>query len=241
MVDLKWKIRRELNPKTSPNAKRLLCPDKCVYSHQHVVHVTDTSVGVDKLLRYLKVPVTGKLLKSHRIFVLPWFIPVPSRYGVRSAKLSSLTIGCAAQVGSCRGKKRVRIQNSPHYAFATGDTAAYAAYYREGVRLRHLKDDHTPDAFRQLQAHFDASKYPVCSCGIDGIRRRAMIVVRGNEILDGSHRVALMLAAAGGKDISVKVVDLSISTGSVSPCPVSAASPVPLRLPTQQGGTVAHT
>ena len=130
-----------------------------------------------------------------------------------------MTIGCAAPVGTCKGAKRVSIKDSPHYAFVTGKVAVYAEYYRKGVELRHLVDDHTPDAFHQLQKHYDTSKYPICSCGIDGISRRAMIVVNGNEILDGAHRVALMLAAAGDKDISAKVVDLSGSGGSVGRCP----------------------
>jgi len=166
------------------------------------------------------------LTTSHREFMTPWHIGAAS-YGIRNVDLRTLIVGCATSVGAC-GKKDKRIDgadggvlvpDSAHYAFASGrDQSEYAAYYRTGVDTGALTDDHTPGAFTALQRKYDPSMYPACVCGFDGIKRRSIIVVKGQRIYDGAHRAAIMLAAKGGKATIVKVVDLSQSGGQVERC-----------------------
>jgi len=60
MVKLKWALRKRFNPKLTPDGKR---DGQGVYSHNHVVHISDTDEGVDDLLKFFKLPTTGTLVK----------------------------------------------------------------------------------------------------------------------------------------------------------------------------------
>jgi len=60
MVKLKWALRKRFNPKLTPDGKR---NGYGVYSHNHVVHISDTDEGVDDLLKFFKLPATGTLVK----------------------------------------------------------------------------------------------------------------------------------------------------------------------------------
>ena len=63
MVKLKWALRRRFNPKLTPNGKRT---SSGVYSHNHIVHISDTDEGVDDLLRFFKLPTIETLVRSNR-------------------------------------------------------------------------------------------------------------------------------------------------------------------------------
>ena len=63
VAEVKWRIRRELNPKPAEGATR---DHHGVYSHDHVIHISDTSEGVDSVLSYLKQPSLAQLCNCAR-------------------------------------------------------------------------------------------------------------------------------------------------------------------------------
>jgi len=217
LVDLKWAVRQRFNPKLQPNAKR---DSKGLYSHNHVVHVSDSASGVDEILLFLGLHATTSYLRSHTEIATPWFLPPPRTYGVERVRLDSLRIGCAVSIGKCRAGENVAVGDSPHYAFATGNQALYADYYREGRVKGYLTDDHTPKAFQRLQSQFVPDEYPSCVCGFDGIERRSMILVNEhNRVLEGAHRAALLMTADHEEE--VEVVRVGVSGQRVADCAVS--------------------
>ena len=222
MVDLKWTIRRAFNP--NPDGKTVR-DQFGVFSHHHVVHVSDTTEGVDPTLKGLGLPTTTTLQRTHHAFFTPWFIGPPSKYKVETVPVASLQIGCAATVGKCQQGKSVSVSESLQYAFAVGKEDLYAAYYSDGLFGGRLTDDHTVESFRRLRNSFVPEQYPPCQCGYDGVERRAMIVVgANNRILDGAHRAALLLA--NHSDARVPVVRMGVEGKQVDTCqrPVDSSS-----------------
>ena len=214
MVDLKWTIRRAFNP--NPDGKTVR-DQFGVFSHHHVVHVSDTTEGVDLTLKGLGLPTTTTLQRTHHAFFTPWFIGPPSKYKVETVPVASLQIGCAATVGKCQQGKSVSVSESLQYAFAVGKEDLYAAYYSDGLFGGRLTDDHTVESFRRLRNSFVPEQYPPCQCGYDGVERRAMIVVgANNRILDGAHRAALLLA--NHSDARVPVVLVGVEGKRVDTC-----------------------
>ena len=200
LVDLKWAIRREFNPKLDMGDER---DSKGFYSQHHVLHVSDSSVGVDEALRFLGLNATTSYLKSHPDFFTPWYLEPPEAYAVETVSLHSLRIKCAATVERCRLNEEVVVVDSPHYDFVLGNHFVYESYYRQ-ARLAGSTEDHTARAFQRLQDTFDPRKYPSCVCGLDGIERKSYIIVNTqNQILDGEHRAALLMAANYVEDIQV--------------------------------------
>ena len=200
LVDLKWAIRREFNPKLGTDDER---DSKGVYSHHHVLHVSDSSEGVDEALRFLGLNATTSYLRSHPDFFTPWYMEPPEAYSVETISLNLLRIQCAATVERCRLNKEVLVVDSPHYDFALGNHVAYGSYYRQ-ARLAGSTEDHTIRAFQRLKDKFDIRKYPSRVCGLDGIERKSYIIVNiDNQILDGAHRAALLMAANYVEDIQV--------------------------------------
>ena len=216
------KLKRDLRMRFDAKPARLGLHDP---AHNHVLHISNSNVGIDKVLQSFRLPPTWRLFQSHDAFFTPWFMQVPAHYGIRYVDLRTLTIFCAAHsVGACaRPSKRriwaVPLADSAHYSFASGrNRSEYAAYFREGVEAGRLNDDHTAAAFAALQRNFDTHAYPACTCGFDGNARRSMIIIRGRRIQDGNHRAALMLAANGGKATVVEVVDIGMSGGHLGHC-----------------------
>jgi hypothetical protein len=83
----------------------------------------------------------------------------------------------------------VPVDQTPHYAYVVGKTFPYRAYYEKhwGVKL---VDDHAPEAFDRLIGNFKYEK---------------PIRVKGNRIIDGVHRAAI-LAQRGEKYVRVEDV-----------------------------------
>ncbi len=214
MVDLKWNIRRKFNPNPTGKLKR---DSKGVFSHHHVVHVSDTDEGVDSTLKILEFPTTSALQRTHRDFFTPWFITPPKKYKVEMVKVSTLKIGCGVSAGKCVKGSSVKVSDSPHYAFASGDEDVYASYYTSGRLAGVLTDDHTVESFHQLQKSFDPNKYPSCMCGYDGVQRKSMILIDKNgRIMDGAHRASILLA--NDIDSRVPVVRMGVEGQRVKSC-----------------------
>ena len=214
IVDLKWDIRRKFNPNPTRKSKR---DSKGVFSHHHVVHISDTDEGIDSILKNLKLPTTSALQRTHRDFFTPWFIPPPKNYKVEMVKVSTLKIGCAVSAGKCVKGSSVKVSDSPHYAFASGDEDVYASYYTSGRLAGALTDDHTVESFHRLQKSFNPNEYPSCRCGYDGVRRKSMILIDKNgRIMDGAHRAALLLV--DDPERTVEVVRLGGKGAGVLSC-----------------------
>lgn len=194
VVDLKWSIRRKYNPKLATSASR---DAKGVYSHNHVIHVSDTSDGVDEILRFLQLPTLKNLQRNDASeFFTPWFLNAPAKYALEMVSLDSLHVGCAVTVGACQAGETVPLSKSPHVAFVKQDRTVYSEYYDMGLKAGALTDDHTVASFQSLLQRFRLEDYPGCVCCNDGTQRPAFILVdMNNRILDGAHRAAILFAA----------------------------------------------
>jgi hypothetical protein len=204
MVNLKWSIRRKYNPKLSATRDQ-----HGVFSHHHVVSITDNARQNNDILSYLNLPSTSTLGRMTSLpFDLPWHLAIPRHFSVRYANVKDLFIGCAVSVGACVDKARVPVAMSPHYAFASGDCPdIYTQYFRLGFSTGRLPEDHTPGKFAQFRRVFSADKYPMCQDN-----KISSIIVRGNQIQDGAHRASLLLAA--DPLARVLVVDLDGNGGA---------------------------
>ena len=107
-------------------------------SHQHVIHCSNNA----------------------DLFFTPYFLPRPAVYSVATVDLATLQIGCAVTSGKCASGGSVKIVDSPHYAFASGDTDAWLGYFTKGRLAGSLTEDHLVAAFRELQEGFASSGYP---------------------------------------------------------------------------------
>lgn len=218
MVKLKWGIRKKFNPKLTDTGKR---DQYGVFSHHHVVHISDTDKGVDDMLQYLHLPTTATLAKTHANVFTPWHIHLPDQYAIQNVDINTLLIGCATSVGACGNASKVHggavlVRDSAHYAFTSGhNKALYEKYYRAGVTSGTLTDDHTSDSFQQLQQSF--RNYPTTHCGFDGKRRQSIIIVNGRRIVDGAHRAAILLANNNGKKTVVPVVQTQKDNYEIQP------------------------
>jgi inorganic pyrophosphatase len=217
VVDLKWSIRRKYNPKLTVSASR---DAKGVYSHNHVIHVSDTSTGVDQILRFLQLPTLEKLQRNDASeFFTPWFLKAPAEYAFEVISLHSLYVGCAVTVGPCQAGETVPLSKSPHVAFMKQNRTVYSEYYNMGLKAGVLTDDHTVASFQSLLRRFRLEDYPGCVCGNDGAQRPSFIIVDVNHrILDGAHRAAILFAA--DENARIPVVRYGVhGTGISKICP----------------------
>ena len=200
LVDVKWDIRQRFNPKLSEDAQR---DSHGVFSHHHVIHVTDSSDGVDDVLQYLGQPSIARLNRTGNEISIPWHLESNS-FAVEAASLKSLKIRCAVSSRKCTKGSTISISESPHYAFVTGNEEDYVEYYLKGRAKGILTDDHTPLAFTRLKGMFTPQQYPMCVCESDGNLRRSLLIVDAeNVILDGAHRAALLLANGFSENVLV--------------------------------------
>ena len=168
-----------------------------VYSHHHVIHITEGYASVNRILEHLGLPSMSSLSRTGDALKVPWFINL-QQYSVETVRVASLHVRCASDAGSCRIGKLVPVSASPHYSFVSGDEKWYAPYYTAGLSEGRLNDDHSVEAFHHLMRKFDSLEYPKCVCDVDGIKRRSMIIVdKDLTILDGAHRAALLYAHNG--------------------------------------------
>jgi len=215
IVDIKWKIRRMFNPKLSASAER---DSHGVFSHHHVIHISDTSEGVDEVLKYLHLPSLTQLQRTGDKISTPWHIDLGSKLAVEDIHLNLLKIRCAVSSGKCKKGSAIPISESPHFAFVTGNVEEYVEYYRKGRSEGVLTDDHTPLAFTRLLERFDPEQYPACVCENDGIQRRSVLIVDDkNILLDGAHRSAILLANSDFQTVSVARIG-GIGEIFVEPC-----------------------
>ena len=217
LVDFKWLIRRKFNPKPKTTSTR---DSRGVFSHDHVLHVSDTGEDIDLVSRLLKTPSVNLLARSHDSFYTPWFMTPPKTYSFERLPFSLLKIKCAVTLGRCVAGRTIDIANSPHVSFVGGNTTVYEDYYRKGLLGGAFTDAHTPSDFSELKNTFQLSWLGKCLCGYDGMMRRSYIIVdKDNVVLDGAHRAALAFALTLGRLRHVEVIKMGISGRSVPSCP----------------------
>ncbi len=116
-------------------------------------------------------------------------IRVPKKWGggrIKTVRLDSLRANII-------GSGLVSIEDTPHYKFVCGRRALYQKYYDKYFGTR-LTDDHAPQAFDLLIKNFKYSE---------------PIVVSGNKVLDGVHRLAI-LKKRGVDEVSVRDVGIHV-------------------------------
>ena len=73
------------------------------------------------------------------------------------------------------GHGGMKVEDTPHYKYLEGNKKAYEDYFLPNMG-KGLKEDHFPEAFDWLIENFDKSK---------------PIIIRGDRVLDGGHRLAI--------------------------------------------------
>lgn len=179
MTALKIQIRNAFNPRFSDPTQGRPPLDLGV-THQHCVHGSDYESQTEHMLMI----VGWKNLDFHRRNNhLEYFFPYHLT-GVNNPKLETKCVD-DLRVGLV-GQGRVKVENTPHYQYVCGITQAYEDYFSQHFGLA-LCEDHFPKAFDRMIRGFELNKVMW-----DG--RKSRIIIRGNNVLDGGHRLAICKA-----------------------------------------------
>ena len=169
IVKIKQHIREKYNPRINGEI-----------NHNHVIHASDFVEQVEQILTYLKLP---SLKTFNRYDNLEYFIP----YYLDFKKYYELTVNIDDLKINVINKGLVKIQNSPHYKYVTGDEDEYKHYLAENFGNK-LTSDHLPESYNQLIKNFNFNYSD---------EKKHMIIVKkinNNEfqILDGAHRACII-------------------------------------------------
>ena len=144
VVAVKKKIRERFNPRP----------------HDHVIHGTDYERQTGHILKVLGLQPLEYWTKNK-----PYHLPAAGRKKTK-VHIDDLR-------ANILGAGLVKIEDTPHYKYLTGDKKAYEDYFFRHMG-RGLNEDHFPEAFDRL---IDMDHEP--------------IIVKGSIILDGVHRAAI--------------------------------------------------
>lgn len=135
----------------------------------HVIHGTDYEGQVHHLLKIFGLKKLSYYLRNEGT-PFPYHID-QKPYMEKEVETESLMCSLAGVGGY------VPVKDSPHYLFALGHEADYRNYF-ERFWGKQLKEDHWPERFYELMH----------------VKEFNPIVIKGNVILDGLHRAAILLA-----------------------------------------------
>jgi hypothetical protein len=178
MVAMKIRIRNAYNPRYANRAKRKAPLAKGV-SHKHCVHGSDYEAQVEHVLKVVGwQPLAYYKRNDGCEYFFPYHLDA-ANYSLVDRKLNDLR-------AHIKGRGKVAITDTPHYQYARGNKRPYQAYFKKHFGVG-LCEDHFPAAFDKLLREFRVNYVRP-----DG--RKSHIIVRGNNILDGVHRAAIMKA-----------------------------------------------
>jgi len=174
MTALKMAIRNAYNPRFPDN--RRVPPLDAGVSHQHCIHGSDYEAQTEHVLGVLGLQ---GIAYHKRYDNLEYFIPY--HLEVDDFKLKTMRVDDLR--ANVLGKGLVRVEETPHYLYACGDTEPYTDYFRRYFGTK-LCEDHFPAAFDELIERFEPEH-----TRWDG--RESYVIVRVDIVLDGVHRVAI--------------------------------------------------
>lgn len=187
VVNFKWLIRKLYNPKlldSNAQPSPSLPPG---ISHHHVLHATDT----EKETMHLTNVITNRqhsFYKDNKIqeYLIPYHIR--GLFSLKEVSISDLKITIHKTTNNdINNTKRelVSIQDTPHYAYVNGDKSVYINYYKQFLG-RVFTEDHTGYSFDRLILSFNPHTYKYESTNL-------ILIKRNNEVLDGVHRLAILI------------------------------------------------
>jgi len=179
MTALKIAIRNAFNPRFSDLSQEKPPLNKGV-SHHHCIHGSDYESQTEHMLKL----VGWKNLNFHRRndrfeYFFPYHLVGVNNPKLETRRVDDLKVGLV-------GQGRVKVENTPHYQYVCGNTQAYEDYFNKHFGYA-LCEDHFPEAFDEMIRGFELNLVRW-----DG--KKSRIIIRGNDVLDGGHRLAICKA-----------------------------------------------
>jgi hypothetical protein len=176
IVNWKWKIREKFNPKQENFKKEPLSKG---ISHNHVIHLTDTTEECNELCKYClnKLPNNFENVFKYNIYI-PWHLSVKiknitvDKINIDDIKVNVINIG------------KTKIIDSPVYQYIIGNKEPYIKYWNNNKGNK-LQDDHSPKTFDKLINTFKPEQY--------NYNDKNLIIITPNLIvIDGHHRISIL-------------------------------------------------
>lgn len=183
IYNLKWKIRNDYNPifKDLNYHPHPGAPLKKGITHNHIIHSNDNNE--ESLYLAKKIGFFYQLKNSDNYkYNLPIHLPIININNKKKINIENLTIGIWNK------PSRVLIKKSPHYNFVelisnnkNTNNSEYDIYINNILNsYADIDYSHKPERFKKLINEFDINKY-------------GHIVCSGNNIVDGAHRISILL------------------------------------------------
>lgn len=180
VVNFKWLVRTKYNPKL-PDPKAQPSPSLPPgISHHHVLHATDTENETAHLTKVI-TNMTNAYYEDVKVHdaCIPYHIK--GQFHIRDINISELKITVHK---SLENKVKVGIQETPHYAYVSGDKSTYIQYYQRFMGGL-FTDDHTGLSFDRLIKSFNPNTYKYEKANL-------ILINKNSEVLDGVHRLAIL-------------------------------------------------
>lgn len=180
ITNLKIRIRSKYNPKFK-NPNQQINPLPKGVSHDHVIHGTDYSSQTDYLLKYFNLNTINYYSRyNHLDYLIPWHL------NIKTAKIQEFSIDISKLKCNILGKGLMSIDRSPHYKYVCGNKQEYQLYIEKHIGFE-LQENHFCESFDRLIDTYDINYK-------DHNKKKSPIIINTqNVIIDGLHRVSIML------------------------------------------------
>lgn len=187
LVNWKWKIRERFNPRQK-NFKRH--PLSEGITHNHVIHLTDTSEECNELSKYCLNNLPDYFENKFNIVNIPWHISDKRKITIDKKNINDIKV-------SVIDMGKVHIIDSPLYQYVIGNKTPYINYWNKNKGGK-IQDDHTPKKFDKLINTFNPNKYNYND-------KNLILVTSDLIVLDGHHRISI-LKRSGINNIKVAIL-----------------------------------
>ena len=157
-------------------------------TEDHVVHTSDNQSQTDYILKYLGYKEGIGLFKNipnSLLSSVPYHISKFNKFTLKY--VSSAQVYCSISTGP-KSHKLCKIEETPHFAFLTGNTKPYEEYRSMCESFSCMTDDQFPYNFRKFAQDFACLKEPYSTSYILTREFRP----RSYQVLDGVHRVSIL-------------------------------------------------
>jgi len=186
LVNWKWKIREKFNPKQKNFRRKPLSRG---ISHNHVIHLTDTTEECNELSKYCLNNLPNYFENKFKIVYIPWHLSDRKKITINKKNINDIKVKVI-------GAGKVNIIDSPVYQYVIGNKTPYINYWNKN-KGKKLQDVHTPKNFDNLINTFKPDKYNYND-------KNLIIVTSDLIVLDGHHRISI-LKHAGINNIKVSI------------------------------------
>ena len=187
LVNWKWKIRERFNPRQK-NFKRK--PLSEGITHNHVIHLTDTSEECNELSKYCLNKLPSYFENKFNVVNIPWYISDKRKITIDIKNINDIKVN-VIDMG------KVNIIDSPLYQYVIGNKTAYINYWNKNKGGK-IQNDHSPKNFDKLINTFDYNKYNYND-------KNLILVTSDLIVLDGHHRISI-LKHVGFNNIKVAIL-----------------------------------